>query len=622
MEGYTNLIDKLEIVPKVKLEHEALFDYLKDNIIKIIFYSSKIEGNKLDKSTAELLLDSGFVKHDSEFKDYLEILNHGNAYKSMIDLSSREITIQDIIDVRKALFSGVLDKDLGLRRFRNGIGMFVTCPAEDVEKELSVPIKILNTKPSSHADAIIKALEFHLKFVHIHPFDDGVGRTTRLFMNMYLLKSGLKPIFIDDKENKPYRDSLEWYHATYHETVFITNMLLFYLGSEGAELLLKKAKEFKNDNPTEVEFTSILNELLGNPIQSNITEDIKYLYNSRNINPRFGLAALWLSSKTKTDSPIISDAIASNNRNLRAAGIFAASNINIDKYVDKIKNAALNDEEYNRLLAIHMLTRNKKLDKDVIINALTQEQSEVVQCAILHALTLIKDKQPYLLEYLPRLLQSNSVSVRRRSYLLLVDYFSDEEVADLLPKLKNENEIVILPLILHLRWSGRINSDIITKAMMNLAEENKLFKDSLLAELQNGNIKDKSYPLSNVINKLYIPLFDLVIRSKDSTESERASALYMIGLINGYKYIETNYGLNLNSKVGLSERLAIFISYIDSVKQNKINPEAEKLLVQENETLNSIEGVKVGLMLKFNTGVFSSDFLLLCRERLKQWEIS
>lgn len=54
----------------------------------------------------------------------------------------------------------------------------------------------------NNTNPILLAAEFHYKFIRIHPFDDGNGRTARIIMNFILLKYGYPPVVIktDDKE--------------------------------------------------------------------------------------------------------------------------------------------------------------------------------------------------------------------------------------------------------------------------------------------------------------------------------------------------------------------------------------------------------------------------------------
>ena len=43
---------------------------------------------------------------------------------------------------------------------------------------------------------ILLAAEFHYKYIRIHPFDDGNGRTARILMNFILMQFGLSLIHI------------------------------------------------------------------------------------------------------------------------------------------------------------------------------------------------------------------------------------------------------------------------------------------------------------------------------------------------------------------------------------------------------------------------------------------
>lgn len=51
--------------------------------------------------------------------------------------------------------------------------------------------------------ALLLAVEFHYRFIRIHPFDDGNGRTARILMNFILMQHGYPPVIIktEDKEN-------------------------------------------------------------------------------------------------------------------------------------------------------------------------------------------------------------------------------------------------------------------------------------------------------------------------------------------------------------------------------------------------------------------------------------
>ncbi len=55
---------------------------------------------------------------------------------------------------------------------------------------------------------VVKAAIFHHRFVWIHPFFDGNGRTVRLVYNLYLMKLGFPPAIILKNDRKKYYDAL------------------------------------------------------------------------------------------------------------------------------------------------------------------------------------------------------------------------------------------------------------------------------------------------------------------------------------------------------------------------------------------------------------------------------
>ena len=58
-------------------------------------------------------------------------------------------------------------------------------------------------KANPETNPILLAAEFHYKFIRIHPFDDGNGRTARILMNFILMQYNYPPVIIktQDKEN-------------------------------------------------------------------------------------------------------------------------------------------------------------------------------------------------------------------------------------------------------------------------------------------------------------------------------------------------------------------------------------------------------------------------------------
>jgi Fic family protein len=60
-----------------------------------------------------------------------------------------------------------------------------------------------------HMHPVARAAEFHTRFVKIHPFMDGNGRTGRLLLNVELMKSGYPPAVIRNEDRADYCDALD-----------------------------------------------------------------------------------------------------------------------------------------------------------------------------------------------------------------------------------------------------------------------------------------------------------------------------------------------------------------------------------------------------------------------------
>ncbi|SAK63990.1 filamentation induced by cAMP protein Fic [Caballeronia catudaia] len=56
---------------------------------------------------------------------------------------------------------------------------------------------------------VVRAAELHTRFVRIHPFVDGNGRTGRLLLNVELMRSGYPPALIRNENRAAYCDSLD-----------------------------------------------------------------------------------------------------------------------------------------------------------------------------------------------------------------------------------------------------------------------------------------------------------------------------------------------------------------------------------------------------------------------------
>jgi Fic family protein len=66
--------------------------------------------------------------------------------------------------------------------------------------------------PEDRYRALLSHVTLHAAFVRIHPFSDGNGRLARLVANLPVIRSGLPPVIIPQKQRKQYVDILAAYH--------------------------------------------------------------------------------------------------------------------------------------------------------------------------------------------------------------------------------------------------------------------------------------------------------------------------------------------------------------------------------------------------------------------------
>ena len=596
----------------LKTSAQDFQENIKSNIVRIIFYSSAIEGNKLNASTAELLLNGKIVSKEGRFQDYIEILRHGEVYRQLIKLSKRDVTIKDMVDLRTELFDGILDKYRGLRRYRNGVGEYITSPPTGVERELSAALKIINTKPTSPIDSFLNALEFHLQVVHLHPFEDGVGRTTRLFMNLYLMKSGIIPVLVSDEDNKPYRNSLSFYHFTGYGAPFAANMLLFLVGKTELHKIVEKANGLDEKEPHHLEFKDTILQLTGNIDEAKLRSDIELLY-KRGIKDKdtgLALSSLWLSRNSKIDTGIVRKAIASENHRLRAGAVLAAEQIGIAKYCKDVKKLALDDvNEYNRTLAMAVLARTKMLDPKLVEKIVEKGKGEVVLSALSEYLTWV-DASPLYLKSIRRLMENASVNVSSRAHEAFIKHADERIIVEsVVSGMQHKDSIVQQLIIGQLRYSEKQFNPTIASALSDVAILDKGVRTLLL-----GSISSKGK-----MTEEFMPFLDEIMKSKSSSQEERAYAIYLIGIHKGVDYLKEEYKVSVGKGHNTLENIAAFLAYTHTLeKDSTIAPDKEYVFSLDDDKLNLVRCVELARLTKANR--FGTDFLGLCLRDLRQWQ--
>ncbi|MDD5496715.1 MAG: Fic family protein [Candidatus Omnitrophica bacterium] len=243
---------------------------------KEAYYSSRIEGAVTSLEVALLHLNR------SSRKDYGDeslqmIVNNRDALEYMRaregDLFSRKMIcrLQEIL-----VLNTHKEKPVTVGEYREGPVYVVDGqgkvvyegPASSlVPRMMDHFIKWMNTGSDLHP--LVKAALVHFYFVHIHPFDDGNGRSARALSNLYLMKQDYR--FINFLSPSDYFDHHrgEYYRAIQNSESHdgdVTFFILYYLAAL-AEQLENVQKEIEKEAKAKD-----IRDILGKKAQAELDE--------------------------------------------------------------------------------------------------------------------------------------------------------------------------------------------------------------------------------------------------------------------------------------------------------------------------------------------------------------
>lgn len=203
-------LDKLRPLPK-ELE-QSLEDWLR---VEFTYSSNAIEGNTLSRIETAEVLERGItaVIKGKPLKDQLEALNHSKALVFIKTLAStlkshQYIKEENIKEIHKIILTGINDEWAGRYRqtevFIRGFNLDLPQP----NKVPSMMAEFAQWLQGIQEHAVRVSTDAHFKFVTIHPFVDGNGRTARLLMNLILLIHGYPMAIIRNEERTQYLEAL------------------------------------------------------------------------------------------------------------------------------------------------------------------------------------------------------------------------------------------------------------------------------------------------------------------------------------------------------------------------------------------------------------------------------
>lgn len=200
-------LDALRPFPMASLKN------IKENLtLEWTYNSNSIEGNTLTLQETKMVIEEGFTIKGKSLREHFEAVNHHDAIEFVESLVSKDhkISDMDVLTIHSLVLQKIEKEFAG--RYRNaGVRIsganFVPPNALKVDAYMTDLIDWLNDD-SIIINSVVKTAIFHHRFVWIHPFFDGNGRTVRLAYNLYLMKLGFPPAIILKNDRKKYYDSL------------------------------------------------------------------------------------------------------------------------------------------------------------------------------------------------------------------------------------------------------------------------------------------------------------------------------------------------------------------------------------------------------------------------------
>jgi len=205
------LEEKLQKLNKLRPISVVLLTKLRERFeIEMTYNSNAIEGNTLTLKETYWVIQEGITVKGKPLKDHLEAKNHKEALEFLYDSINSQGTNTISENLIKNLHSLVIqdiNKEIaGQYRIRD---VFITGTHHKPTSAINVPPQmndLIKWGRDNYKKMNIVEFSaiFHHKLVHIHPFEDGNGRTGRLVMNIFLMQYGFPLVIIQKNDRKKY----------------------------------------------------------------------------------------------------------------------------------------------------------------------------------------------------------------------------------------------------------------------------------------------------------------------------------------------------------------------------------------------------------------------------------
>ena len=187
-----------------------------DLIVRWTYHSNAIEGNRLTLRETKVVLE-GITIGGKSLREHLEAVNHRDAILLWEELVQKNEPLDEwtIKSLHHLILKGINDDNAGRYRTVNVriSGAEHLPPDQLVVPELMEKFIAWYRDEALALHPVERAARVHSDFVKIHPFVDGNGRTSRLLMNLELVKSGYPAAVLPVERRLEYYAALDQDHA-------------------------------------------------------------------------------------------------------------------------------------------------------------------------------------------------------------------------------------------------------------------------------------------------------------------------------------------------------------------------------------------------------------------------
>ena len=192
----------------------GMYRYLQ---IELTYHSNRIEGSGLTQRQVRSIYETnsiGITEEPVVVDDVIEAVNHFQCIDRIIQRASEPLTEEFILELHKILKTGTSDSRLDWF----AVGAYKKVPNEVGGRDTTLPQEVpgameqlLAEYHSNRERKLEDLIDFHVRFEHIHPFQDGNGRVGRLILFKECLRYGVVPFVIqDDLKMFYYRGLSQW----------------------------------------------------------------------------------------------------------------------------------------------------------------------------------------------------------------------------------------------------------------------------------------------------------------------------------------------------------------------------------------------------------------------------